>query len=69
MKFKEKRGNVFVFQNDGLEYILRKGLETYYYRDIRITRGLRVSIDGWTNSHDIVTAVNLMQILIKERLE
>ena len=76
MKFKEKRGNTFVFDRGyaGEELELRHsifGANTYsYYVNgdvILITRDLEVNCE-YMPFRDIQTAVNLMQILIKEGL-
>ncbi len=76
MKFKEKRGNVFVFDGGyaGEELELRHsifGMSTYsYYVNgdvILINRDLEVNCE-YMPFKEIQTAVNLVQILIKEGL-
>jgi len=75
MKFKEQRGNVFVF--DGgyaggeleLHYSSECGRvnEFYMYEEVVIQRDFRITTDG-SSYQDIQTAVKLMQILIDEGL-
>jgi len=75
MKFKEKRGNKFVFDGDyaGLELEIEHiegSCYRYKYEDFFINKDLSICS---THAHkikfsDIQTAVNLMQILIKEGL-
>ena len=78
MKFKEKRGNTFVF--DGgyageeleLEYLGYSSTmgEMRKYKHVIVTPSLHISkdVDSFIEFSDIQTAVNLMQILIKEGL-
>ena len=72
MKFKERRGNVFVF--DGgydseeleLEYL---GDHVYNFKGfISITPSLEIIVCGVANYKDIQTAVSLMTILKDEGL-
>jgi hypothetical protein len=75
MKFKEKRGNVFVFDGGyaGGELELFE-LEDDWYRladadlDIRKDFAIRHDAHDYAYQKDIQTAVNLMQILIEEGL-
>jgi len=76
MKFKEKCGNTFVFDGGyaGEELTLeqRGGTsEFFWFKDVAVNTSLRVTMDdGCINVpyRDIRTAVNLMGILVKERL-
>ena len=70
MKFKEKRGNTFVF--DGgydldeleLEYL---GDQMFNFKGfISVSVEMEVVVCGVAHYKDIQTAVNLMQILINE---
>jgi len=75
MKFKEKRGNTFVFDggyaggeievlSTNLDYI--KGIT---YRGVVVWNDMDIdTLGGIVPFSDIQTAVNLMQILIKEGL-
>ena len=75
MKFKEKRGNTFVFDGGhagvGIEVLSTtldhiKGIT---YRGVVVWNDMDVdTLGGIAQYSDIQTAVNLMQILIKEGL-
>ena len=67
MKFKEKRGNVFVF-DFGFRLEKHHKQDRYYCKGVWVTKGLTISLDAPSHINDIQTAVNLMQILIKEGL-
>lgn len=67
MKFKEQRGNVFVF-DFGFKLEKHPWLDKYYCKGVWITKGLNISLDAPSHINDIQTAVNLMQILIDEGL-
>jgi hypothetical protein len=75
MKFKEKRGNIFVFDGGyaGWELELLE-LKDGWYRfadadlDIRKDFAIRHDAHDYAHQRDIQTAVNLMQILINEGL-
>jgi len=74
MKFKEQRGNVFVF--DGgyaggeLEVEKQGGKMSLFFRfkDVYIKKNLEINTEFTSAYQDIQTAVNLMQILINEGL-
>lgn len=74
MKFKEKRGDVFVF--DGgyaggeLELERQGGKMSLFFRfkDVYIKQNLEINTEFTSTYQDIQTAVNLVQILIKEGL-
>jgi len=79
MKFKEQRGNVFVFDGGyaGGELKLLKCQEkdeelglVFKYRHILISFSGHINTEsiGFARHSDIQTAVNLMQILIEEGL-
>lgn len=76
MKFKEKRGNVYVFDGgyDSKELELKQLGCTgafFWYGDVAVNKSLEITIeDERINApyKDIQTAVNLMQILINEGL-
>lgn len=74
MKFKEQRGNVFVFDGGDtggeleLELIFHSGIECYRYENVLLDENLLVSLMDSSPYNDIQTAVNLMQILINEGL-
>jgi hypothetical protein len=70
MKFKEKRGNVFVFDGgytgEELELVGSHGV--YRYNTIHLNEKMHIWCFGIMSYQDIQTAVNLMQILINEGL-
>lgn len=75
MKFKEKNSNVFVFDGGYAddELVLFEGKDDWFTLvgtglDIREDLSIRHESDGYAYYRDIQTAVNLMQILIKEGL-
>jgi len=72
VRFKEKRGDVFVFDGGcaGSEFTLEcLGDSVYNFKGfISITPILEIIVCGVANYSDIQTAVNLMQLLIKEGL-
>lgn len=78
MKFKEQKGNVFVFDGGSaggelelLEYNKYDGLFYIFMGNIMMTKQLEVGFVEDRSSakfSDIQTAVNLMQILIEEGL-
>jgi hypothetical protein len=76
MKFKEKRGNIFVFDGGyaGDELTLEKKGCTgsfFWFGSVAVTKNMAITIeDDRINVpyKDIQTAVNLMQILINEGL-
>lgn len=71
MKFKEKRGSTFVFESHGEELKIieaEKGF-LFIFKDVWVDRSLSVrTLEYSLKYEDIQTAVNLMQILIKEGL-
>ena len=70
MNFKEKRGNVFVFDN-GSELENRGCTKAWFwYGNVGVNRYMAITLieDVFVPYEDIQTAVNLMQILIKEGL-
>lgn len=76
MKFKEKRGNVFVFDGGyagGELELIQRGCTGafFWFGNLAVTKNLGISIaEDMINVpyRDIQTAVNLMQILIDEGL-
>ena len=67
MKFKEKRGNKFLF-DFGLRLEKHPNKDKYYCKGVWVTKELNISLDAPSHINDIQAAVNLMQILIKEGL-
>jgi len=77
MKFKEKRGNVFVFDGGyagGELELVQDSYGFFNFNDVTITEKqgkfciARNGVYGFMSYQDIQTAVNLMQILIDEGL-
>ena len=76
MKFKEQRGNVFVFDGGyaGGELELKQdfygGMICFFYKEVILFGDFHIKtmIGESAPYRDIQTAVNLMQILIKEGL-
>ncbi len=73
MKFKERRGNVFVFDGgydrDELELVKAKGLnDTYSFKDVYIKPDIKITTSQGilVPLRDIQTAVNLINILKDE---
>ena len=72
MKYKERRGNVFVFDdNNGKELIMTSEGDWFIFGRLRINDRLMIDLDdlmGVCNYKRIKTAVNLMTILKDEGL-
>ena len=74
MKFKERRGNVFVFDGgyymDELELVKQGGKMSLFFRfkDIYIKPNFEINTEFTSAYKDIQTAVNLMTILKDEGL-
>tara|TARA_R110002074_G_scaffold121968_1_gene256491 strand:+ start:15408 stop:15626 length:219 start_codon:yes stop_codon:yes gene_type:complete len=71
MKYKERRGNVFVFDGgyDSEELELTKKFGGYVFLNVRINPDLDIdTLHGPASYKDIQTAVNLMTILKDEGL-
>ena len=70
MKFKERLGNVFVFDggDEGSELKITGSHGCYKYKNIHINMNMNIWCFDIMKLQDIQTAVNLMQILINEGL-
>ena len=70
VKFKEKNGDVFVFDGGyaGSELELTGSNGCYKYKNIHININMNIWCFDIMKYQDIQTAVNLVQILIKEGL-